>query len=278
VKKNPPRAHRPRLRGSRVAPARISPANAAEVGTAAPLNTPDPVPLLKEVERLLDLAGTKSYYQLLGLSPGSPRPEVKRRFYLLARQYHPDRHMDHPDWATRLETLMDSLTAAYRTLSDEDARKAYDSRPGVHEPSEQRREGQLLPQECMKNAQTCVGAKNYVGSIPWLRRAIDLEPHSSASRTMLGRSLAAIPEYRHEAVEQFERAIRLDPLNIAAHFEYGQLLEQLKFPLRARAHYVRVLELDPRHLEARERLNELDVKSPRIISPGALLTRLTGRR
>ena len=277
MKKNlPDPADAPRRRSSPVVSERDAPGNNRSRSTAA--QNVDSVSLLNEVERLLYFARTESYYQLLGLRPGSPRSEVKRRFYQLARQFHPDRHMDHPEWTPRLQTLMDSLAVAYRTLSDDTAKKAYDSRPGAHEPGKQLPLTQLLPQECLKNAQTCVAAKNYVGSILWFRRAIDLEPHSSAFRTMLGRSLAAIPEYRHEAVEQFERAIRLDSLNIAAHFEYARLLEQLKFPLRARSHYVRILELDPRHLQARERLNDLDVKSPRSISSASLLTRLTGRR
>jgi hypothetical protein len=40
----------------------------------------DALSLLNEFERLLDLARTESYYQLLGLQPDSPRSEVKRRF------------------------------------------------------------------------------------------------------------------------------------------------------------------------------------------------------
>ena len=235
-------------------------------------------PLLNEVVRLLCLARAESYYELLRVRADSPRSEVKRRFYQLARQFHPDRHMDHPDWTPRLQTLMDSLTVAYRTLSNEDAKKAYDSRLGAHQTGKRLPPAELLPDECLKNAQTCVAVKNYVESILWLRRAIDLDPHSSVFRTMLGRSLAAIPEYRHEAAEQFERAIRLDSFNIVAHFEYARLLEHLKFPLRARSHYVRILELDPRHRQARERLHELDVKSPRSIFRASLLTRLTVRR
>jgi curved DNA-binding protein CbpA len=234
--------------------------------------------LLTEVERLLDFARTRSYYQLLDVQPDTPRSQVKRRFYQLARQFHPDRHMDHPSCTSRLQMLMDSLTVAYRTLSDDVAKRAYDSRPQAHRIGGGWLETQFLPQDCLKNAQKCFRVKNYVGSILWLRRAIDMEPRSSEYRTMLGGSLAAIPEYRHEAVEQFERAIRLDSLNIAAHFQYAQLLEQLKFPLRARPHYVRVLELDPRHLKARKRLNRLDVKSPRSVSRASLLTRLTRRR
>ncbi len=75
---------------------------------------------------------------------------------------------------------------------------------------------------------------------------------------MLGHSLAAVPEYRREAVEQFEKAIELDPSHVAAHFEYAQMLELMNLPGRARRYYARVLELDLDHREARERLNRID--------------------
>jgi tetratricopeptide (TPR) repeat protein len=275
-KKLPDAADNPRRRGCSVAAGRDACRNTLSRVPAA--QSVDTRALLNEVERLLDLARSECYYELLGLQPDSSRSEVKRKFYQLARQFHPDRHMDRPDCTQRLQVLMDSLTVAYRTLSDDATKKAYDSRSKAHDAGKQFPGTQLFSQECLKNAQKCIRAKNYIESILWLRRAIDLEPHSSAFRTLLGRSLAAIPEYRHEAVEQFEKAIRLDSLNVAAHFEYASLLEQLKFPLRARAYYVRVLELDPRHLQARERLAELDVKSPRTISRSSLLTRLAGRR
>ncbi len=240
-------------------------------------NEEDSTSILSEVERLLRFARSGTYYQLLGLQSDSPRSEVRRKFYQLARQFHPDHHMDHPAWIPRLLLLMDSLTMAYKTLSDDGARKAYDSRAGAYENGEDGAEARLLAQECLENAEHCWAAKNYVGSILWLRRAIEAEPGSSKYRAMLGRSLAAVPEYRHEAVEQFEKAIQLDSLNIAAHVHYAQLLELMKFPLRARPHYIRILELDPHHLKARQRLNELDVASPRSILRPSLLNRLTGR-
>jgi tetratricopeptide (TPR) repeat protein len=110
-----------------------------------------------------------------------------------------------------------------------------------------------------------------------LRRAIEVDPRSSTYRTMLGHSLAAVPEYRHEAVEQFEKAIELGPSQIAAHFEYAKMLELMKLPGRARRYYVRVLELDMDHREARVRLNRIDSATPRPASRSSLLGRLTGR-
>ena len=82
---------------------------------------------------------------------------------------------------------------------------------------------------------------------------------------------------RREAVEQFEKAIELDPRNLAAHLHYAQMLEQLNMPWRARPHAVCVLELDMNHREARARLNFLDTTAPRHASRASLLDRLTGR-
>jgi tetratricopeptide (TPR) repeat protein len=220
---------------------------------------------LKEIEKLLQLARAGMYCELLGVQADTPRIEIRRRFYQLARRFHPDRHMDHPEWTPRLLLLMDSVTVAYKSLASDTAIKT-------------ETEAHPLAQECLAQAELCMTGKNYVGSILWLRRAIELEPHCSEYRAMLGRSLAAVPEYRHEAVEQFEKAIDLDSLNVEAHFQYAQLLEQLNFLGRARSHYVRILEVDAFHAPARERLTHLNVKNPRSISRSSLLGRLTGRR
>jgi len=226
---------------------------------------------LNEIEKLLQLARSGMYCELLGVKAETPRIEIRRRFYQLARQFHPDRHMDHPEWTPRLLLLMDSLSVAYKSLASDGAMKA-------ERPLEKESEIHPIAQECLAQADLCLLARNYVGSILWLRRAIEVEPHCSEYRTMLGRSLAAVPEYRHEAVEQFEKAIDLDSLNVEAHFQYAQLLERMHFTWRARSHYVRILEVDAFHIQARERLTKLNVKSPRAMSRSSLLSRLTGRR
>jgi hypothetical protein len=237
----------------------------------------DPESLETEVERLLQFAHAGKLHHLLGVQPDDPPDEVKRQFYHLASRFHPDHHMDHPEWTPRLLVLMDSLTMAYKTLSGDESKRQSDSRQ-KHEDRKETQGLQASARECLERSRECQAVKNYIGSILWLRRAIELDPRSSAFRTMLGHSLAAVPEYRHEAVEQFEKAIELDPSHIAAHFEYAQMLELMKLPGRARRYYVRVLELDMDHREARERLNRIDSATPRPASRSSLLGRLTGRR
>jgi hypothetical protein len=241
----------------------------------------DPAAVLTDIERLLQFAHVGTYYQLLGVQADTPHAEVKRKFYQLARRFHPDHHMDHPEWTPRLLALMESLTAAYKTLLDEEAKKRYDSsleRADAFKLGKERPERERLAHECLEKAQECLAAKNFVGSILWLRRAIEAKPDSSKYRTMLGRSLAAVPEYRREAVEQFEKAIELDPFNLTAHLQYAHMLEQMKLPGRARALYIHALELDSDNREARERLKHLDGLGPRSVSRPSLLSRLTGRQ
>jgi curved DNA-binding protein CbpA len=232
---------------------------------------------LAEVDRFLHSARTATYYQLLGVNSQTSRSEVKRHFYQLASRFHPDHHMDHPEWTPRLLALMDKLTTAYKTLSDGESKKEYDSllaRGNEKKLSDSRK----MTQDFLDKARECMAEKNFVGGILWLRRAIEMEPDSSSHRAMLGRCLSAIPEYWREAVDQFEMAIELDPRNFTAHIQYGELLEQLKAPWRARLHYLRVLELDANHREAQERLNRLSASIPRSSSKPSLLSRLTGRR
>ena len=243
----------------------------------SPPTKEDPATFLAEVDRILHSARTATYYQLLDVEPNTPRSEVKKHFYQFARRFHPDHHMDHPEWTPRLLALMDRLTTAYKTLSDDETKKEYDTLL-VHRPHGEPSGSRKLTQGYLERAKECMEEKNFAGCILWLHRAIESEPNSSSHRAMLGRCLSAIPEYRREAVEQFEIAIELDPSNVTAHFHYGELLEQLKVPWRARSHYLRVLELDANHWEARERVCRLGANAPRASSRPSLLGRLTGRR
>ncbi len=237
----------------------------------------NPAAFLAEVERLLRSAPATTHYELLDVQPSTSRSEVKRRFYQLARRFHPDHHMDHPEWTSRLLALMDVLTTAYRTLSNDKSRKEYDGLL-FREFADTRIRAQTRASEFVEKARECMAEKNYAAGILWMHRAIGSEPNSSDYRAMLGQCLSAIPEYRREAIEQFEKAIQLDPRNLEAHFYYAKLLESMKLPGRARGHYQRALELDMNHREAREALIRLNVSSPRAASRTSLLDRLTGRR
>jgi len=67
--------------------------------------------------------GTPNYYELLGISPEATQEEIKRAYFALARQYHPDVNPS----PNAKETFL-RIQEAYTTLSDPQKRLLYDQR------------------------------------------------------------------------------------------------------------------------------------------------------
>ena len=215
----------------------------------------------EEIRALLDLAGKSTYYELLGLSATSPPEQIKENFHRMARKFHPDRHMGHSEWLDLLQDLMARLTIAYKTLLDEPKRVAYDKQiaaAGAFTLGQDKTESEETVDECLTRAKQSLRAHNFAGSILWLRKCVEIAPDVAKHHAMLGRSLAAFPQYRQDAVRHFSMAIELDQWNTSTYFQFGELYEVMGLPWRAVPHYRRILEIDPEHAKAIERLAALE--------------------
>jgi curved DNA-binding protein CbpA len=214
-----------------------------------------------EIEKLLALSDTGTYYQLLKVTSESPCSDIKRNYYEFVRKCHPDRHMNHPEWTQSLEQIMQAATLAYKTLSDDATREAYDrtlAASGTFALNRHATDARQTTDQYVQAGRQCFRAKDYGGSILWLRKAVHNEPQSGLYHTLLARSLAMVPAYRREAMEHLEKAVSLDPTNIAAHLQIAELYENLQLPWRARTHYEQVLQIDSDNRSAQDGLRLLD--------------------
>lgn len=214
-----------------------------------------------ELKEMLALSESGTYYQLLQMTADSPRGQARQNYYKLVRKFHPDRHMDRTESLAPLHKLMEAITVAYKTLTDDAAREKYDQKlaaSSAYTLGQRPSELQKTAEDCLQKARECFKAQNSGGTILWLRKAVELEPNSSKYHALLARALSAVPPMRREAVEHFEKAVELDPWNTAARLQLGALYEGLKLPWRARPHYEKVLEIDTTNAKAQERLAALD--------------------
>jgi curved DNA-binding protein CbpA len=217
----------------------------------------------EEMRKLLELTEKATYYEMLGVTATSPPAEVKQSFHRLARKFHPDHHMGQSEWIGVLQELMSRLTAAYKTLVDEEKRARYDQQlvsRGAFTLGQDKTESQQTVDECLGRAKDSLRAHNFAGSILWLRKCVEIAPDVAEYHAMLARSLAAVPQYRQEAICHFEKAIELDAWSTSVYLQFAELFEVMRLPWRAVPLYRKILEIDPAHRKASARLQELESK------------------
>lgn len=256
------------------------PAEPAAVPVAPPREE-DPAQFAKDIDSLLGLIDNGTFYQIIGVGANSSGAEIKKSYYQQVRRFHPDRHMGRSEWIGSLQRIMDALTTAYRTLSAEQSRSLYDkeiAHAGAFAIGRGKTEKQVTAEECMERAKDCLRAKNYAGSITWLRKCVEIAPTESKYRAMLARSLAAVPTYRQEGVAHYEKAIELDPWNTSAYFQLGELFETMKLPWRAAPLYKKILDIDPDHAKARERLRAIEPDAAQQGTNSTLFGRVFNRK
>jgi curved DNA-binding protein CbpA len=222
-----------------------------------------------ELAQMLATARRSSYYQLLGVASDSTASEIKQRFYILARKFHPDHHMAKAESIAALKELMGSLTTAYKTLTDQEKRAKYDRKlqqSGGFDLHRSKTESQTILEESLARAKDYIRAGNFIGSIVWLRKCVEMAPGDPAHHMMLARSLGKIAQYRQEAIAHFQRAIELDPWKLDSYLQLAELYEEMELPSQALSVYSKILNIDPVNAVARERRSQIS-STPAASSP-----------
>ena len=68
-------------------------------------------------------------------------------------------------------------------------------------------------------------------------------------------------------MEHLQKAIELDQWNPSAYLLLGQLYEEMQLPWRAEPLYSKVLEIDPDHVVAKQRLGRVESKDKKKAVP-----------
>jgi curved DNA-binding protein CbpA len=233
------------------------------VKAAEPAKPPEPEqPSIEdELKQLLNLTQRGTYYQILGVTTESPAGQIKKSFYSLAQKFHPDHHMASGELFPTFQRVMEAVTQAYKTLIDGDKRAVYDKQLAASEAFRLHRgatDSLETLHDCLTRANECLGPRNFLGSLVWLRKCVDIAPNEAKYHAMLARSLATTAQYRNEALEHFETAIQLDPWNVKILFQFAEVCEAMGLFTHARDLYSRILNVDPTHAKSLEKLAQLD--------------------
>ncbi|MBN1224024.1 MAG: DnaJ domain-containing protein [Candidatus Aminicenantes bacterium] len=203
-----------------------------------------------------------NYYQILDIPKSAPADEVKKAYFLLARQYHPDLFNRKVAASQKdvIDEVFNQISRAYKTLSDESKREDYDktiaeSEAPAHKGIEKQAEKKF------RQAKTLYNMGRYEEAVSYLEEAIRMDAHKSSYYLLLGMVEGKISDFHKKAEEHFNRAIGLEPWNPDGYLGLGLLYKNAGLKIKAANQFRKVLRFDSSNEAAIRELQSLEGKS-----------------
>jgi len=148
-----------------------------------------------------------SYYELLGVSSGTPSADIRTAFFRMSDDLHPDRYhtMADRELKERLETIYARICEGYRVLTTPEKRAAYarlltEGKKRLTSTDRESRAPQS-PEDSIKHEEAkkffrlgmlSLGGKDFKGAVMNFNFARSFEPNSAIIKQKLGEAQAAL--------------------------------------------------------------------------------------
>nr|MDQ3300482.1 J domain-containing protein [Myxococcota bacterium] len=242
---------------------------------------------LAEVQRLVDerialLDERADHYTMIGVSPGATAEVIRKAYFALARQLHPDRlaALNIADDGQHAHKVVAQLNTAFTVLSDPKRRADYDAQlddggaSAAKEEADQRAEDMairiLQAEEIFRRGEQALKRDDLNAAITEFKRAIDLNPDEADFHAMHAWATFCASSDKSSVAHQtrvaLERAIERSPKAINPRFYLGRVERMLGRDQAALVHFRDVLTAKPNHYEAQ---SEVRVIEARLASGGS---------
>jgi Tfp pilus assembly protein PilF/DnaJ-domain-containing protein 1 len=230
---------------------------------AEPLETPKAETRRQRIHAAYEALSGQNHYEILGLNIQSSRDEIKRAYFRLAKEYHPDRHFEKglEDLKEVLGELFSRITEAYDTLLMEDRRKRYDA--GLLQQKYGKKTSEAAPaKETQARNQFLQGKESlrrgdFKAAAYYLEAALQQDPKRAEAHTLLADALSRIPGRRRDAESHYQSAMELEPSNVMNYIGLGLLYKGAGMNQRAVRQFEEALTWDPENAQARNELKGL---------------------
>lgn len=236
--------------------------NAKEEGTVS-LNdiltpyTAEEEILLKKVDDIFMRLSGMTATELLEVDEKSDSETIKKSYYRLAKEFHPDRYFSSDDNSikVKLTAIFDALTKAYNTLKDEKSRTQYVA--SLRAPEQQKTDdSEARAAEQYREGIAEFKKGNFWGAIEKFKWATKFAPKNAAYLSYLSLAYSKVPGRVKEAEEALLAALKIEPFNSEFHSNLG--LVYMKAGLKKRAHtcFQKALKIEPANEKAKKGLEQ----------------------
>ena len=251
-------------------PLDITAATAAET-------TPDPIPAIAERETAPEISleeyltrveNADTFYDILGVDSKAENDVLKRAYFSLAKNFHPDRyHSEGGEKLKQIQSAFTQLAQAHETLKNTESRDLYDyrMRKELEEREKRRSTGEagdagVRIQQAAENFEqgfNMLMDNEIDEALPFLARAVHFAPKNARYRAYYGKALSADEKQRHKAEAEIQAALKIDPNNPTFRILLAEFYIQFNVLKRAEGELTRLLAMFPSNREARELLDRI---------------------
>lgn len=239
---------------------------AAMAATAAAAQAAAPVVLtgIDAARDVLARTADANFYGVLGIEQTASFADIRKAYYAMALDYHPDRFGKDLAEAERqiVEELFARISGAFATLSSDEKRKEYDEklRSGALLLEKQEKapvDKKQLARESFDKARALLAAGDRSRALGFLEHAVETDQDNWDYRMALGKFFLGDGRLRRKAEPQFLEAIRIDQSNADAYWQLGLLYKAAGVKTRAIQKFREGLQWDPAHAGIKKELDEL---------------------
>ena len=226
-------------------------------------------------QRLTLLDKGADHFQLIGVAQDASSDALRKAYFGLARQLHPDRlaALGISDDGKHAQRLFARINAGFAILSDPARREPYVSilrRGGEAAIRAEQAKAEQLAREIVDAEEACHRGELALrrdqpqAAVVELERAIQLNPEEADYHALLAWSrFCASPDKRTVAAATriaLDKAIQRSPRAVAARFYLGRVERMLGHDQDALRHFREVLEQAPHHAEAATELRVIEAR------------------
>ncbi len=212
----------------------------------------------RRVEDLHSRLREMSPAELLQVGENTDSEEVKRNYYRLAKEFHPDtvHSSDDPALKDRVATIFDSITRAYDQLKDAARRKEFFNSLGKARKEGEDTDSALLEEQFSRGVEEFKKG-NFWGSAEIFRLVTRKSSKNAKAWSYLSLALSKVPNRLKEAEEALLESVKLEPFNGEHFANLGHLYLKAGLRKRAQHQFEKALRLDPENTKAQKGLEQV---------------------
>jgi tetratricopeptide (TPR) repeat protein len=220
-----------------------------------PLSEEDEI-LLKKVDEIYSHLDSLTMTELLEVEGTSDSETIKRNYYRLAKEFHPDRYFNSTDPSVKIKltTIFDAITKAYKILKDDRKRDEYFA--SLLGPKQN--EGALNAERAAEQFREGIAdfkKGDFWSAIDKFKWATKMEPKNANYWSYLSLAYSKVSGRVKEAEEALQTALKIEPFNAEFHSNLGLVYIKAGLKKRAHAAFLKALKIDPKNEKARKGLD-----------------------